>query len=81
MQIRVTKHQHTILWWDRRLGSCLRCEHNKNKKEEWEKYLEIKLKDAEQFKNEDEEERGIVKEMLNYVNKNFDNDNNYCINH
>ena len=39
-----------------------------------------KIKDFGQHKNEDEEKRGIVKEMVNDANKYFDNNNDYCTN-
>ena len=45
-----------------------------------EKILETKLKDIEQCECADEEERGIAKEMVNDVNKHFDNNNDYCTN-
>ena len=44
------------------------------------KVLEIKIKDVEQHKNIDEEERGIVQEMVNDGKKYFNNGNDYCIN-
>ena len=43
-------------------------------------FLEIKLKDFEQHNNVDEEERGIVKEMLNDAKKYSENNNDYRIN-
>ena len=37
------------------------CEHNKNKRKEWVKGLEIKIKYIEQHKNSHEEERSVAK--------------------
>ena len=42
------------------------------------KSIRKKSKDVEQYDHVDEEERGTPKEMENYVNKNVDNDNDYC---
>ena len=44
------------------------------------KRIRKKIKDVEQHKHAVEEERFIVQEMLNNVNKNFYNINDYCIN-
>ena len=37
-----------------------------------------KIKDLEQHDHEDEEERGIVKDMANGVSEHFDNNNDHC---
>ena len=55
----------------------LLCEQNNNKRKEWEKGLETKLNDIKQHENADEEERGIVKEMVKHVSKYLDNNNDY----
>ena len=65
-----------IKYWDH----ILLCEQNKNKRDELVKGLETKLKKMKQHEYVDDEERDIVKEMLNNVNKHFDNNNNYCTN-
>ena len=58
----------------------LLCEHNKNNREKWVKDLEMKMKKTEQHKHADEEEKVIVQEMLNDVNKYFNNNDDYYTN-
>ena len=43
----------------------LLCKNNRDKSEEWVKSLVIKLKSIKQHKNTNEEEGGIMKEMVN----------------
>ena len=53
------------------LNHLLLCENNRNKRKEWVKSLVMKLKGIEQHKNENEEDRGVVKEIENYMIKFF----------
>ena len=51
-------------------------EKNKDNRKHWAKELEKKLKNMEQNKNVEEEEKAIVQENVSDINKNFNYDKN-----